>query len=123
MKSFQAIAAAAIALHSAEARMWFGKCPTIDWDTGFDHARFAGEWYEQERDAVMTMDMGQICTTGGYKLRSDGLLDVQYRTQVPMNFFQYSQSPVMKMDCSKSFQCEFDVEGWSKDNEEKDNKF
>ena len=63
----------------------------------------------------MTMDMGQVCTTGDYKLRSDGLLDVQYRTLIPMDFFQYGESPVMKMDCSQSFQCDFDIEGWEKD--------
>ena len=101
---YQTAIAAAIALHTVEARMNFGACPVVDWNTsGFDHARFAGRWYEQERDGFMTMDMGQVCTTGGYKLRDDGLLDVQYRTLVPMNFMQYSQSPVMKMDCSQSW--------------------
>ena len=123
MKSYQAIAAAAIALQGAEARMWFGECPKVEWDTGFDHARFAGKWYEQERDSMLTMDMGQMCTTGGFNLRDDGLLDVQFRTLVPMDFMQYVQSPVMKMDCSKSFECEYDIEGYDKDDEKKDKNF
>lgn len=108
MKTYTTIAA--LALASVDARMWFGQCPTIEWESGMDHARFAGNWYEQKRDNWMTMDMGQECTTGAMRLRDDGRLDVQWRTFVPMNFMQYSQSPVMQMDCSRSFQCDFNNE-------------
>merc|ERR1712070_1022339 len=66
------------------------------------------------------MDMGQVCTTGAFKTRSDGLLDAQFRTLVPMDFMQYSQSPVMKMDCSNSFACEFEVEGREKKYDDSD---
>merc|ERR1712118_256490 len=70
-------------------------------------------------------DMGQVCTTAAYKLRDDGLLGVQYRSLFPikpMEFavMEYGQSPVMKMDCSESFRCDFDVEGWEKDDEKDD---
>ena len=74
--SYFAAAIVALALQGADARMGIGKCPDIQWDKGFDHARFAGNWYEQKRDSWMTMDMGQMCTTGTYKSRADGFLDV-----------------------------------------------
>merc|ERR1719198_536482 len=32
-----------------------------------------------------------------------------------MNWMQYSQSPVMKMDCTDSFKCKWEVEGREKD--------
>ena len=62
-------------LAGADARMWFGSCPDVNWDS-IDASRFAGNWYEQKRDGFMTMDMGQMCTTGTYRLRGDGKLDV-----------------------------------------------
>ena len=103
MKYTTAIAAA-LALHGVDARMGLGTCPDVNWDTGFDSARFAGNWYEVKRDNWMGMDMGQMCTTGTYRARADGAMDVQYRTLLPMdmdmNLMTYGQSPVMKMDCS-----------------------
>jgi len=78
---------------SAEARMWFGECPNIEWDSDFNYAAFAGKWYEQERDAMFTMEMDQMCSTGNYVLRDDGLLDVQFGTRIPMNLYRYSYSP------------------------------
>ena len=114
MKSYTAISAAALALLSAEARMWLGECPNVQWDTNFDHTKFAGNWYEQVRDGVMTMDMDQKCTTTTARARADGFVDVQFRTYVPM-MFDYSQSPVMKMDCSAGMgDCEFEIEGREK---------
>ena len=41
MKSYAATLAALFAA-SAEARMWFGECPAVEYSTGFDHAAFAG---------------------------------------------------------------------------------
>lgn len=104
MKSYAATLAALFAA-STEARVWFGECPSVEWNTGFDHAAFAGQWYEQERDAVFTFEMGQMCSTGNYVLNSDGLLDVQYRALIPMNFYQYGQSPQGVMDCTGGFDC------------------
>merc|ERR1719454_644232 len=61
------------------------------------------------------MDMGQMCSTAVYGARDDGLLDAQYRAFVPMDFMQYLQSPVMRMDCGNSFKCKWDVEGYERD--------
>merc|ERR1719231_1912299 len=108
MKSFSAIAAAAI-LSGADARMWFGACPAADWQT-IDHAALAGNWYEQKRDNWMTMDMGQSCSTGTYRLRADGRLDVQWRAKAAMMMYQYGQSPVMQMDCSAGPGCDISNE-------------
>ena len=108
-------AAIAAAVAVADARMWFGACPAVNWDTDLDHARFAGQWYETKRDNLATMDMGQTCSTSTYALRGDGHLDCQYRAFIPMNWMSYSQSPVMHMDCSGSNKCSWDVEGYSKD--------
>merc|ERR1711937_625426 len=111
---FTTAIAAVIALQGADARMGLGKCPDIQWDTGFDSAKFAGDWYEIKRDNWMGMDMGQMCTTGTYRARADGAMDVQYRTLFPVNMdmevLKYGQSPVMKMDCSQSFECKFTIE-------------
>ena len=107
MKTFAATAAlASLFATTAEARMWLGECPSIEWNTGFDAAAFAGQWYEQERDAAFTFEMDQMCSTGNYELNSEGTLDVQWRAMVPMNFYQYGSSPPGKMDCSESFNCQ-----------------
>ena len=53
-----AIAVAAI-LSGADARMWFGACPKVNYATNVDPAKFAGNWYERQRDGMVTMDMGQ----------------------------------------------------------------
>merc|ERR1712086_981872 len=125
MKYTTAIAAA-LALHGADARMAIGSCPEIQWDSGFDHARFAGNWYEQKRDSWMTMDMGQMCSTAVYRSRADGTLDAQYRSLIPMSMsgkvMEYGQSPVMKMDCSNDFKCDFEIEGYNKEGEEDESK-
>ena len=103
MKSYAAILASLVA--TSEARVWFGECPAIDFDTGFDSAAFAGQWYEQQRDAAFTFEMDQMCSTGNYQLNDAGTLDVQWRALMPMNFYQYGSSPPGVMDCSDSFNC------------------
>lgn len=110
-------AALALLSSTASARMWVGSCPKIDWDTGFDSARFAGQWYEQLRDGFFSMEMDQKCMTGNHVLRPDGALDSQWRLLVPMDMMTYSSSPVIKMDCSKSFACTMDIENWEKDDD------
>merc|ERR1719163_1251542 len=90
-------------LAGADARMWFGSCPTVNWEV-IDTSRFAGNWYEDKRDSFMTMDMGQRCSTAVYRARSDNMLDVQYRTYVPM-MLEYAQSPVMQMSCDGNNGC------------------
>ena len=120
MKTY-AVTLAALFAASAEARMWIGECPNIDWITNFDHAAFAGQWYEQERDSWFTMEMDQMCSTANYVSRDDGLLDVQYGTVVPMRLYQWGYSPKMKVDCSASSSCEVTVEG--KEDKDSDNEY
>ena len=44
MKTFAATAAlASLFATTAEARMWLGECPSIEWNTGFDAAASAGK--------------------------------------------------------------------------------
>merc|ERR1719454_2746532 len=108
MKTFQAVAAAILA-NSASARVWFGACPDVDWMTDFDSARFAGNWYEQERDAVFTFEMDQTCSTAAYTLNNAGTLDAQFRAMIPMNFYQYGNSPPGVMNCENSWNCELSM--------------
>lgn len=95
MKS-SAIAALAL-ISGTDARMWFGACPKVTYATNVDPAKFAGNWYEWQRDNLVTMDMGQTCTTAASVARPDGKISVQYRTNA---MFEYRQSPVLTMDCS-----------------------
>merc|ERR1712032_584391 len=105
MKTYTATLAALFAA-SAEARMWFGECPAIEWDTGFDHSAFAGQWYEQERDAWFTFEMDQMCSQANYVMRSDGKMDVQYGAMIPMTFWTWGYSPKGVMDCSGGYNCQ-----------------
>ena len=108
MKTTYAAIASLLAA-SASARIWVGECPSIAWNTGFDSAAFAGQWYEQERDAVFTFEMDQMCSTANYVLNSEGTLDAQYRAMMPLNFYQYGSSPPGVLDCSESFNCQISM--------------
>merc|ERR1712086_890196 len=69
-------------------------------------AASAGQWYEQERDAVFTFEMDQMCATANYQMNADGKLDAQYGAMIPMNFYQYGYSPKGEMDCSAGYNCQ-----------------
>ena len=62
----------------SEARMWFGGCPNIPLVENFDAERFAGKWYEIERDAIFPMEMGQECVTHNYKYVGNNSLDLYF---------------------------------------------
>merc|ERR1712070_551455 len=102
-------AIAALFAASAEARLWVGSCPSVDWNTGFDSAAFAGNWYEQERGAVFTFEMDQMCSTAQYTLNAAGTLDTSFRAMMPLNFYQYGSSPAGVMDCANSWNCELSM--------------
>ena len=109
MRTYQAVAAAFLATNAANARLWFGECPSIDWNTGFNTAAFAGQWYEQERDAVFAYGSGSSCNTGNYKLNSQGTLDVVWRAYYWVSLsglFDYGSSPPGVMSCGDSSNCE-----------------
>lgn len=103
MKTYQAVVAAFLAANAVEARLWFGKCPAVAWDTGFNTAAFAGQWYQQEVDAVFAFGGDSSCSTGNYVLNGDGDLDVQWRSK---GLFKYGTSPPGVMSCGDSYNCE-----------------
>ena len=109
MRTFQAVVAALFAAEVTEARVWFGECPSVNWGTNFDSAAFAGNWYEQERDAVFTFEMDQMCSTAQYTLNNAGTLDASFRAMMPLNFYQYGSSPAGVMDCANSWNCELSM--------------
>lgn len=110
MKTFQAVIAALFAA-TAEARLWFGACPSVAWNSNFDSAAFAGQWYEQERDAVFTFEMDQMCSTANYVLNGEGTLDASYRAMMPINFYQYGSSPPGVLDCRGGANCQLTMNG------------
>ena len=110
MKTYQATIAALFAA-TTEARLWVGECPSIDFNTGFDSAAFAGLWYEQERDATFTFEMDQMCSTANYVMNSKGTLDASFRSMMPLNFYQYGSSPPGVLDCSESSDCKLTMNG------------
>ena len=72
----------ASAIAAANARMWFGECPAFRPQENFDNERFAGKWYEVERDPWFPMEMmtmGWSCTTQNYRSTGSGNLDLYYR--------------------------------------------
>lgn len=111
MRTYQAVAAAFLA-SSVDARLWFGACPKVDWMSNFDSAAFAGQWYEQERDAVFAFSSDTSCSTGNYVLNSEGTLDVVWRAYYTLSLgglWQYGSSPPGVMDCSESSNCEISM--------------
>lgn len=113
MKTYQAVAAAFLA-SSANARIWFGACPAVDWNTGFDTAAFAGQWYAAETDAVFAFGGDSQCSTGNYALNGDGNLDVVWRAKYTLStkgLWQYGSSPAGVMDCSDSWNCQVSMGG------------
>ena len=89
--------AAALALAmTADARMWFGGCPDVPMLSSLDQARFAGNWYEIERDAIFPMEMGQECSTQNYRVNSEGTLDLYFRADIMWNYSGIGGT----MDCS-----------------------
>ena len=69
----------AAAIAAANARMWFGDCPAVQYQENFDSDKFAGNWYEIERDAVFPFEMGQECSTQAYRSTGANSLDLYFR--------------------------------------------
>ncbi len=93
--------AAALALAiGTDARMWFGGCPAVPKVDSLDSARFAGPWYEIERDAIFPMEMGQECETQNYRLNDQGTLDLYFRAEIMWNYGGIGGT----MDCNNASQ-------------------
>merc|ERR1712070_1307652 len=90
MKFFATAALAATALlGSADARMGFGTCPTDIKKVTIDQSKFAGTWYEIQRDILFSMELGAECVTSVYRENSKGGMDYYYRGYYWMMAFQY----------------------------------
>ena len=75
---------------ATDARMGFGVCPKADMQANFDAAAHSGQWYEHQRDALFTFEMGQECGTQNFKLAADGTSwDLYFRAQFWMMFGSY----------------------------------
>merc|ERR1719313_478607 len=53
----------AIFLASVEARISFGRCPSVNYMKNFDPARYSGKWYEVVRDRTNPMTISTDCVT------------------------------------------------------------
>ena len=59
--------------------MSFGECPkNVDYVTNLDKARYAGRWYEIEKDLEFPMTIGATCTYKDFTLDSNGDLDLWF---------------------------------------------
>jgi lipocalin len=98
---FSLLAASAVALLSgeAEARTGFGKCPDVTVQT-IDQNRWAGTWYEIQRDVMFPFEMGAECVTSVYKNNSSGGMDYFYRGYYWQMFFQYMGVGGKLSDCA-----------------------
>jgi lipocalin len=67
MKFFSTASLVAALLGSADARMGFGACPTDIKKVTIDQAKFAGTWYEIQRDILFPMELGAECVTSVYR--------------------------------------------------------
>ena len=98
---FSTLAASAVALLSneAEARTNFGTCPDVTRQT-IDQNRFAGTWYEIQRDMMFPWEMGAECVTSNYRNNSEGGMDYFYRGQATQMFFAYIGVGGKLSDCA-----------------------
>ena len=115
MKTFQAVAAAFMASNAVNARLWFGSCPAVDYNSNFNTAAFAGQWYQQESDAIFAYGGDSTCSTGNYVLNSAGNLDVVWRAYYYVSLsgiFNYGSSPPGEMSCD-SYDCQVSMGGGS----------
>jgi lipocalin len=81
MKFSSLVAAGAIALLAGEtdARMGFGNCPVdIKFQT-IDQSKWAGTWYEIQRDILFPFEIGAECVTSVYRPNAEGGMDYYYR--------------------------------------------
>jgi len=84
---FFTTALAALLGSSADARMGFGACPTdIQFQT-IDQAKYAGTWYEVQRDILFPMELGAECVTSVYRENAEGGMDYYYRGYYWSMFF------------------------------------
>lgn len=111
MKTYQAVLAALMA-NGASARLWVGACPEMNWISPFDSAAFAGQWYEQSKDAVFYFGGKSKCSTAEYTLNSEGTLDTAFRAKKAMG--GYGGAPPGTLDCSESSNCELTMAGSDK---------
>jgi lipocalin len=62
-KSIAALAAVALFTNSADAKISFGSCPTIENVSNFDADRYSGKWYEVVRDKMNPYTISTDCVT------------------------------------------------------------
>ena len=74
---------------ATDARMGFGACPKADMQPNFDAAAHSGQWYEHQRDAQFTFEMGQECGTQNFRAGANGSWDLYFRAQFWMMFGAY----------------------------------
>ena len=66
----------------ADARISWGSCPTGQTYATMDQAaqeKFAGTWYEIQRDKWFPMEIGAECVTQEYAMRPDGNMNLWFR--------------------------------------------
>merc|ERR1719163_1455822 len=68
------------ALGAADARIhFFESCPEVELAQNFDADRFAGNWYEIQRDSEFFYEMGHECTTQQFDMQNDGSMNLYFR--------------------------------------------
>ena len=75
------------AVSDVQGRFGMGPCPDAELVQDFDPSLFEGKWFEIERDALFTWEMGQTCTTQQYQLTPEGDLDLYFRCYIMMMGF------------------------------------
>ena len=101
MKFFSTAIATAALLASTDARAGFGKCPDDIKVITIDQSRFAGTWYEIQRDFAFPMEIGAECVTSVYRTNAEGGMDYWYRGYYWMMAFQYMGVGGKISDCDQ----------------------
>ena len=99
MKFFTSALAAL--LGTADARMGFGACPIDIAFQTIDQSKYAGTWYEIQRDVLFPMEIGAECVTSSYRENSEGGMDFYYRGYYWSMFFQYMGVGGTLSDCDQ----------------------
>ena len=66
-------------LNNVKAGIWFGTCPSYTKMASVDFDRYAGFWYEIQRDWQNWAELMASCVIALYTTRTDGDYDVHNR--------------------------------------------
>ena len=72
---------------ATQATLHLGGCPNLSIEN-FDAAKFAGKWYEVQRETFIPFEIGWTCTTQEFHLNDEGSLDYNWRAWSPMNWMR-----------------------------------